>query len=162
MNDRQWIQKPGSVTAIGLISLVWSLVSLVGFGALALAAIGLGTLSWLGGPVFGAVGLALGIVLIILAGLKSMLSLVLFFAAWRTLEGRPSGRSLHRVWAWTILVVDALDLIFTGGMDPTAWWGLGYAFTILFITDQPEARAFFDREQRAWSMPRKVRFDTDF
>jgi hypothetical protein len=162
MNDRYWIHKPGSVTAIGLISLVWSLISLVGFGALALAAIGLSTLSWLGGPVFGVVGLALGMVLMILAGLKSMLSLLLFVAAWRTLEGRPSGRSLHRAWAWTILVVDALDLIFTGGMDPTAWWGLAYAFTVLFVTDQPEARAFFDRDRLGWSVPRKVRFDTDF
>jgi hypothetical protein len=162
MDERSWNQKPGSITAIGLISLVWSVVSLLGFGALTVAAVGLGTLGWLGGPALGAVGMALGMALILIAGLKSMLSLLLFFAAWRTLEGKPSGRSLHRSWAWTILFVDALDLLFTGGMDPTAWWGLGYAFTILFITDQPEVRAFFGRERLAWNAPRKVHFDADF
>ena len=83
----------------------------LGFGLVVLAAIGVSTLSWLGGPVVGALGLFAGIVIFAIAGLKSLLSLLLFAAGWKTLQGDPAGRAYHRLWAWMIVVLDVVNLV---------------------------------------------------
>ena len=134
--------RPGLVTLLAAISILWSVASVIWFGVAILAALGVSALSWLGGPGVGVIATLIGFAVIAVTGLRSILSLILFYAGLKAWNGEPEGRSLHRTWAKITLVVDALDLLLTGGIDPTAWWGLAYAVGVLYVTDQPEARAY--------------------
>lgn len=136
--------RPGILNLITFVSLIWSVAGVIWFLLVLLAALGISVLSWLGGPIAGAVGTMVGLGIVVVSGLKSLLSLVLFVAAVKTWSGEPEGRSLHKLWAWITLVLDALDLLLTAGLDPGAWWGLVYAGLLIYLLDQPDMVAYFE------------------
>lgn len=136
--------RPGVLNLIAVVSLLWSVLGVIWFLFVLFAGLGVSILSWLGGPVAGAVGTTVGLAIVLIAGLKSLLSLLLFVAGVKTWGGDPAGRSLHTTWAWIIVVVDALDLLLTGGMDPSAWWGLIYAGLVLYFMNQPDVVQYFE------------------
>ena len=86
-----------------------------------------------------------GILLLVLLLIRSFLSIILFRAALATFSGDPAGRSGHRFWAWGTIIFDALTLLLTGGLDPSAWWGLIYAALILMVMNQPDVLAYYGK-----------------
>jgi hypothetical protein len=136
--------RPGIVTVVGIISLVWSSLTVLRVIAWALVVSVLGFASWFLGPAVGAFGSLVGMLAILLMILHSLLSLLLFLAGWNTLRGDPSGRSLHQTWAWINIILDGLALLFSHGIAPGSWLGLAYAIALILIMDQPEVRAYFD------------------
>jgi len=137
--------RPGILTLIMIISFLWSGLSVLRFVLWAIFALIIGVGSWFFGPVVGAVGSMAGLLGIGLMLAFSILSLLLFAAAWHTAKGDPAGRSLHQTWAWINIIMDGFALILTGGLSPMAWWGLLYAVGVLYVMSQPEVRAYFDR-----------------
>ncbi len=134
--------RPGVLTFIGYVSLIWSALSLVGvFAGVGLFAV-IGAGSWLGGPIVGAVGSLVGVVAIVGLLVGSILSLLLFTAGWRTLRDDPSGVDLHRRWAWISLALDVVALILSGGLWASSWWGVAYALGVVYATGLPEVRAY--------------------
>ncbi len=133
--------RPGILLFLGLVSLIWSALTLVGGLVIAGIALAVGLGSWLGGPIAGAVGSILGLVVAGWIVLSSILSLLLFVAGWRTLRGDPSGIALHRTWAWISLALDAVALLASAGASPTNWGGLIYALIVLYAINLPEVVA---------------------
>ncbi|WP_435016854.1 hypothetical protein TA3x_004435 [Tundrisphaera sp. TA3] len=154
--------KPGVLNLIGVISLLWSLTTVLGVVVGILVLIGLSAGSWLLGPVAGAVGSLLGVLGILWLIAASILSVMLFMAGWRTLQGDPSGIRLHRTWAWISLVLDAVGLLISGGLYVGSWWGVLYAVGVLYVTRTPEVLAYLDViEGRGYLKP-TAPFDRDF
>jgi len=126
--------RPAIATFFGLVSLLWAVVMLgwvlvvVGFAAL------IGAGSWLGGPVVGFVGTAVGLIIAVYCILSSLLSFLLLWAGWLILRGDPRGVSLLRLWAWISVISDTLTLLFSGGFAATSWGGLLYAVAVLYFT----------------------------
>src|SRR3954466_14551999 len=116
MFPRSFPPKPGILTFLGVVSLLWSVTTVLGVIVGIVVSLGLGAGSWLLGPVAGAFGSLLSLAVIAWLVLASLLSILLFQAGWRTLQGDPSGIALHRIWAWISLVLDALALLTTGGL----------------------------------------------
>ena len=144
--------RPPVLTIVATVSLVWSglnmlrLIAWVVFGPI------LGFSSWLLGPAVGAVGSLVSVLAVLLAIAQSILTIVLFVAAIATLQGEPSGRTLHVWWASINIILDALSLLLTAGLSPSAWWGLAYAAAVLYVMGLPEVRAYFDRSQLSFTM----------
>jgi hypothetical protein len=130
---------------ITIVSFVLSAVNVMWVTGLGLLILIAGSLAWIGGPATGAIGTAIGLALILLLMVQFALSLLLFSAAWATMKGEPKGRSRHKTWAWIIVLLDLIDLIFTGGMDPGAWVRLIYAVFLIVMLDRIEVRAYFDQ-----------------
>lgn len=145
MHDPTQTQRPGVLNLIAVVSFVLSganVLWLIGVGLLMALA---GALSWLGGPIVGAIGTAAVVVVLILIGAQFLLSILLFSAGWQTWKGRPGGRSRHKTWAWITVGLDLLTLLFTGGIDPGAWTRLIYAVVLIYVLDQREIRDYFER-----------------
>jgi hypothetical protein len=141
--------KPGVLSIVAIVSLVWSglnVLRLILWAALWLL---LGIGSWLLGPAVGAVGTLFSVVVILLSVAQSILSIILFMAALATMRGEPAGRTLHLWWAWINLFLDGTALILTAGLLPSSWWGLAYAIAIIYVMGLPEVRAYFD----LWQLP---------
>lgn len=137
--------RPGIVNLITVVSFVLSglnVLWLIVISALILLA---GALTWLGGPIAGVLGTAVGAVVIVVLLLQFCLSVLLFMGAWGTMKGEPAGRSRHKRWAWIIVVLDLITLAFTAGLDVGAWFRLGYAVFLIYVLDKPDIRAYFHR-----------------
>src|SRR5687768_8826170 len=92
--------RPGILTLITIVSFLLSVVDVIWFALVAAFALGIAALSWLGGPITGAAGTVFGSILLLIGLARGLLSVLLFLAAWNTWVANPSGRSLHRSWAW--------------------------------------------------------------
>ena len=141
--------RPPIATVFGVVSLLWGGATLAGsllwIGLFALIGAG----SWLGGPVVGLVGTAIGVVGSIYLVLASLLSFVLLAAGWYTLQGDMRGVSLHRTWAWTSLVLDAFALLFSGGLAANGYFGLIYAIAVLYCTTPREVETRWEPTMHA-------------
>ncbi len=69
--------RPAIATFFGLISLVWALIMLGWVGVVVALAVLIGAGSWLGGPVIGVVGTAIGGIIAVYCIASSLLSFVL-------------------------------------------------------------------------------------
>lgn len=137
-------RRPGILGLVTVASFILSVLNVIWVGVFALIALVIGGVSWLGGPIVGlAVTTVVAIVLLYVLA-QSVLSLVLFAAAWKTWSGDPGGRSLHLIWAWIIVVLDVIDLVITGGMEPGAWVRLIYAGFVIWVMNRDDIRAYFD------------------
>ncbi|MEW4567485.1 hypothetical protein AB1L88_06415 [Tautonia sp. JC769] len=137
--------RPGILGPLSFFSFVLSFLNVVWIVILAVLALVAGAVGFLFGPVVGVLGsLVVGLFLVMLLA-QSLLSVLLFLAAWRTWRGLPSGRSLHLTWAWITMIVDLLDLAFTAGIDGGAWVRLIYAMFVIFILNRDDVRAYFSR-----------------
>ncbi len=156
MHLQQTYRRPGILTVLGVVSLIWSATALVGLvvGALVLVAVGGG--SWLLGPVAGAVGTLVGLLMFGWMVASSLLSILLFRAGWKTLRDDPDGIRLHRLWAWISLALDALLVLVSGGSAITSWAAVFYAVGVLYVTGSPEVRAYFGLDGR-YEKPAKPR-----
>ncbi len=140
--------RPAIATFFGIVSLFWALSTLagvlLGIGVFALIAAG----SWLGGPIVGAVGSAVGVLGIGYFFLSSFLSFLLLSAGWKTLQGDPRGISQHRLWAWLSIILDALSLLGSGGLAANGYFGLIYAVAVLYYTTPREIESRWDADPR--------------
>ncbi|WP_169973250.1 hypothetical protein [Tautonia rosea] len=137
--------RPGILGPLAFCSLLLSFLNVVWILILAVVAILAGAVGWLFGPVVGVLGsLVVGLFVLMLL-VQSLLSLLLFLAAWKTWRRRPSGRSLHLTWAWITVILDLLDLAFTAGIDGGAWIRLIYAMIVIFVFNRDDVRAYFAR-----------------
>ncbi len=135
--------RPGIVNLITIVSFVLSGLNVLWLITVTLLLVFAGALSWLGGPVIGAIGtLAVGVVVVVLLA-QFCLSVLLFMAALGTMGGRPEGRTRHKRWAWIIVILDLITLVFTAGLDFAAWFRLGYAIFLIYVLDKPEVRSYF-------------------
>ncbi len=137
--------RPGILTFLGVVSLVWSSLSLVGvvLGIVLFAVFGMA--GWLGGPVAGAVTMLIGALAILWMVASSFLSFLLARAGWRTLHDDPSGIRLHRTWAWISLALDAVGLLLSGGTLPNSWVGISYALLVLHVTNLHDVQLYQSR-----------------
>jgi hypothetical protein len=154
--------RPGVLTFIGVVSLLWSITTVLGVIVGIIVSIGIGAGSWLLGPIAGAFGSLLGLMAIVWLVGASLLSILLFQAGWRTLKGDPSGIALHRIWAWISLVLDALALLTTGGLHAGSWWGVIYAVGVLYATRLPEVEAYVASQQGGPFTKPTAPFDREF
>ena len=127
-------QRPAIATFFGLTSLLWAIFMLGWVFVVVVFALLIGGMSWLGGPVVGAVGTAIGAVIAVYCVLSSLLSFLLLWAGWLILRGDPRGVTLLRTWAWISLIYDAVILLMSGGFTPTSWGAMLYAVAILYLT----------------------------
>ena len=142
--------RPPALTAIAVVSLIWSGFTIIRVVVLTVIGLVLGVSGWMFGPGAGAVTSFVGATIIVITILGSLLSIVLFLAAWHTFLGDPAGRDLHRLWAWCNLVLELLGLVFNWGLSPKSWFGLIYSGIVLYVTDLPEVRAYFNRRAVPW------------
>lgn len=154
--------KPPILNVIGVISLVWSLTTVLGVFVGILVLLGLGAGSWLLGPVAGAVGSFFSLLGILWLVGASILSVILFLAGWRTLQGDPYGIRLHRGWAWISLILDALGLLISGGLHAGSWWGVLYAVGVLYVTRTPEVLGYIASVEGGWIAKPAAPIDRDF
>ena len=127
---------------MGVVSLIWSSLSLVGVVVGGILAFVLGTASWLGGPFVGAVGSAVALLAIGWMVVSSILSILLFQAGLKTLRDDPAGLRLHRLWAWINLALAVLGVL-ASGRSSYSWAVLFYAVGVLYITGLSEVRAYY-------------------
>ena len=154
--------KPGVLKFIAVVSLLWSVTTFLAVVVGLVLVLALGAGSWLLGPAAGAVGSVLGILAILWLIGSSLLSLLLFFAGWKTWRGDPEGIRLHRLWAGISLVLDVLALLTTGGLHAGSWWGVVYAAGVLYATRMPEVLAYVAAvEGRSFAKP-MAPVDRDF
>lgn len=135
--------RPGLLTLIGIVSLVWASLSLFRVVAIGFVSVILGGASWMGGVHAGAIGTLIALILIALMVVSSGLSIILFLAGWKTLRDDPAGVRLHRIWAWISLAL-ALISVATSGRSSHPWIDLFYAVAVLYVTGLPEVRAYFN------------------
>lgn len=135
--------RPPLLTLIIILGFLWSGLTVIRVIAWSFLALVLGVGSWLLGPVPGMLGSLFGMAIIGMMLCFSALSILLFMAAWSTLQGNPSGPGLFRLWAWINIVVDGVVLIFTGGLSPAAWFGLAFGICVLYVLHEPAVRAYF-------------------
>ncbi len=143
MSKPSQVSRPGSLNFISFASFALSILNVLWLVIIAVLVIAGSLASWLGGPVIGALGTAIGAVVMVILVIQTLLSLLLFVAAWKTLNGDPGGQSLHQTWAWIIVVIDILDLLLTGGVDFGAWVRLFYAFLVLYVMSRPAVKSYF-------------------
>lgn len=152
-------RRPGVLNLLALVSFVMSVLNVVWVFVVGLIVLVLGAGSWLAGPAVGMVGLTIAGFVLALLVLQSVLSLLLFFAAWKTWAGESSGRSLHKTWAWATIVIDLVDLAFTGGMEPGAWVRLVYAIILIAVMNRDDVRDYFDQGRFLALPPEKAFLD---
>src|SRR3954452_614149 len=105
-NDQR--PRPGLLTFIGIVSLIWSSMTLVGSVVMVFVLFLVGAGSWFLGPVAGAVGTLLVTLVCLWMVASSILSILLFQAGLKTLRDDPAGLRLHRLWAWISLALDVV------------------------------------------------------
>lgn len=142
-----------------LVSFALSVLNVVWVAVVGLVVLVLGAGSWLAGPAVGMVGLTIAGFVLMLLVLQSLLSLLLFAAAWKTWAGEPAGRSLHKTWAWATILIDLVDLAFTGGMEPGAWVRLIYAVVLIAVMNRDDVRDYFDQARFLAPPPEKAFLD---
>ena len=157
--------RPAIATFFGVVSLIWATITLSGtlLGIVIFAVVGAG--SWLAGPLVGAIGSAISVVVILYLILASLLSFVLLRAGWLTMQGDPRGIDLLRLWAWISLVLDALSLLLSGGLAANGYFGLVYAVAVLYYTTPLEIKSRWDTNphQMHYGKPKPASgFDPDF
>jgi hypothetical protein len=135
--------RPGLLTLIGVVSLIWSLLSLVGVAIAAVLSLVLGLGSWLGGPYVGLVGTVVALIAFLWMVASSILSILLFQAGLKTLRDDSAGVRLHRLWAWISLAIAVFTVLAPGRASSYSWFGLFYAVGVLYVTGLPEVRAYF-------------------
>lgn len=143
MMSRYYPSRPASLTLVIVLGFLWSGLTVIRVIAWSFLALFLGAGSWLLGPVPGVFGSLFSLFIIALMLCFSALSILLFLAAWNSVQGNPAGRDLFRLWAWINIVLDALLLVFTTGLSPAAWFGLALAACVLYVTNEPAVRAYF-------------------
>ena len=141
--------RPGLLTLIGVVSLIWSSMTLIGSVVATFFLLLAGAGSWLLGPLAGAVGTAVVALVVAWMAASSILSILLFNAGWKTLKGDPAGIRLHRLWAWISLALDVIGLLGSGGTAPNSWTGVVYAIAVLYITSTPEVLSYYGFDPRA-------------
>ncbi len=141
MHLTQTRTRPGLLTLIGVVSLVWASLSLIRFVAMGLLSLVIGAASWWGGPGVGVTGSVIALVAFTWMAASSILSILLFQAGLKTLRDDPAGVRLHRVWAWISLGLTLLGVVFSG-RSSYSWTTLFYAVGVLYVTGLPEVRAF--------------------
>ncbi len=134
--------RPGLLTFIGVVSLIWSSMTLLGSVGAAVLFLVLGAGSWFFGLIAGAVGTVVAALVFLWLAASSILAILLFQAGWKTLKDDPDGIRLHRLWAWISLGLDIVGLLASGGTAPNSWTGILYAGAVLYITSQPEVLAY--------------------
>lgn len=137
-------RRPGILNALTFFSFFLSFLNVIWIVIIGLMAGVAGALGWALGPVVGVIGSLVAVFFILMLVVQSLLSVLLFVAAWKTWTGQPSGRSLHLIWAWITLVFDLLDLAFTAGIDGGAWVRLVYAIIVIFMMNRDDVRAYFN------------------
>jgi hypothetical protein len=142
--------RPPVLTLVATVSLIWSGIKVMFVVLWAVFAMLLGIGSWLLGPVVGAIGTLASMGVIAWMALGSLLSILLFAAAWYTFLGDPQGRELHRLWAWLNIALDLFALVLTWGVSPTSWFGLVYACFVLYVMELPEVQSYFRRRSSPW------------
>ncbi|WP_435006204.1 hypothetical protein P12x_003832 [Tundrisphaera lichenicola] len=135
--------RPGLLTFIGIVSLIWSSVTLIGSVGAVLALLLVGAGSWLLGPLAGAVGTFVVVLAVLWLTASSFLSILLFLAGWKTIHDDPGGIHLHRLWAWISLALDAVALLASVGTAPNSWTGIAYAIGVLYVTSRPDVLAYY-------------------
>jgi hypothetical protein len=140
--------RPGLLTFIGIVSLIWSSMTLVGSVVAAFLLLIVGAGSWFLGPLAGAVGTLVVTLVVLWMAASSILSILLFNAGWKTLKDDPAGIRLHRLWAWISLALDVIALIGSGGTAPNSWTGVAYAIAVLYITSSPEVLSYYGFDPR--------------
>jgi hypothetical protein len=136
------------LTFIGIVSLIWSSLTLIGSVVMALVLLLVGAGSWFLSPMAGVVGTTLATLIIVWMAASSILSILLFNAGWKTLKDNPAGITLHRLWAWISLALDAIALLGSGGTAPNSWTGIVYAIAVLIITSSPEVTSYYSFDPR--------------
>lgn len=137
--------RPGILGPLSFFSFLLSFLNIVWILVIGVIAILAGAVGWLLGPVVGVLGSLVVVLFILMLLVQSLLSILLFLAAWKTWRGRRLGRSLHLTWAWMTVVIDLLDLAFTAGIDGGAWVRLIYAMFVIFLLNRDDVRAYFAR-----------------
>ena len=156
--------RPSIATFFGITSLIWGIFMLgwvlvvIGFAIL------IGGGSWLGGPVLGLLGTAIGAIVALYCLLSSSMSFMLLWAGWLILRGDPGGIKLLRLWAWLSLIFDALTLLFSFGTAPTSWGALLYAVAVLYFTrtEEIDHRWTVDNGPSPYQGKPKFTVDPDF
>lgn len=136
-------QRPPVLNLITLFSFGLSILNVLWLGFVLLVVLAFGIAGVLLPGAGLPIAVAAGIFALFLLA-QSFLSLILFGAAWKTWTGAEGGRSLHRAWAWIILVFDVIDLAFTWGIDGGAWVRLVYAVVVLQVMNRPDVRNYFE------------------
>jgi hypothetical protein len=142
-------QRPGILTFLGIVSLIWSTMTLVGTVVGVVLCLLVGAGSWFGGTVVGTIGTIVATLVLLWLVACSILSILLFKAGLDTLRDDPAGIHLHRLWAFISLALDLVGLMATGGMAANSWTGLIYAGAVLYLTNLPEVRAYYGVAPRA-------------
>jgi len=140
--------RPGLLTFIGIVSLIWSSLTLIGSVVTALVLLLVGAGSWLLSPLAGAIGTLVVTLVVLWMAASSILSILLFNAGWKTLKDDPAGIRLHRLWAWISLALDVIGLLGSGGTAPNSWTGVVYAIAVLIITSSPEVMSYYGFDPR--------------
>ncbi|MFO0960485.1 MAG: hypothetical protein U0800_24135 [Isosphaeraceae bacterium] len=135
--------RPGVINLITIISFLISGLNVLWLIVVSILILAASAMTWLAGPAVGVVGSLIGVVIVGLLLAQFGLSVLLFSAAWASLHGAPAGYSRHKLWAWIIIALDLVALLFTGGFDFAAWIRLGYAVFLIIMIDRPEVRAYF-------------------
>ena len=140
-------RRPGILNALLLFSFILSFLNIVWIIVVAAIVTIFGAAFFLLGPLAGALGSMVAGLIILVLIIQSLMSVLLFAAAWKTWGGDPGGRSLHLAWAWITVVIDLIDLAFTAGLDGGAWVRLIFAAVVIFIMNRDDVRWYFDRVQ---------------
>ena len=127
---------------IGVVSLVWSSLSLIRLVAGGCSGSRIGAESWLGGPYTGIAGSVVALLAFAWLVASSILSILLFQAGLKTLRDDPAGVRLHRLWAWISLALALLGVL-SSGRSSYSWSTLFYAVGVLYVTGLPEIRAYY-------------------
>lgn len=138
-------RRPGILNSLALFSFILSFLNVIWIVIIGVVVAAFGGAGWLAGPVVGMVATFVALLFITVLVAQSLLSVLLFVAAWKTWGGRPSGRTLHLIWAWITLVFDLLDLALTFGIDGGAWVRLFYAAIVIIVMNRDDVRAYFGR-----------------
>jgi hypothetical protein len=142
--------RPPTLTLVAIVSLLWSGITVIRVVLWSIFALFLGVGSWLLGPAVGAIGTLASMGVILLMILGSLLSVLLFLAAWHSFLGDPQGRELHRLWAWLNIALDLFAMVLTWGLSPASWFGLVYACFVLYVMELPEVQQYFRRRSLPW------------
>ena len=138
-------RRPGILNLVSLCSFLLSFLNVFWILVIGIVATAVGVAGWILGPIVGLLGSLVALLFILMLVVQSLLSVLLFLAALKTWRGQSSGRSLHLFWAWIILVIDLIDLAFTGGIDGAAWVRLVYAISLIVVMIRDDIRAYFLR-----------------
>jgi hypothetical protein len=129
--------RPGLLTLIGVVSLIWASTRLFGV----LFTLFFNSASWAWGVQAGLDGIAIGALLLLGMIGSSGMSVLLGLAGWRTLKDDPASVQLHRIWGWISLALALLGAL-SSGRSVYSWALLAYSVGVIYVVGRPEVRAW--------------------